>query len=362
MTTLKHSIVLLASALAAAAANGQSDDFRWGVNGHPYVQEGYRDVPVADQLDLVAELGADWYRCDWYQGRLEKSPESFDALVDEAERRGLRILPVIFPSTGSRSDATPERIRAESAKFARALVSRYRGRIAYWELDNELDLVAMVRRGETCRDGVVWKWGDPSGDRPEHYEESRYRKVEAELRGLYEGVRSADADALTIVDAAGWLHYGFFERLVNEDRVPFDILGWHWYSEMGDMTRVRGDLDVLERLRGYGKPIWITEINRRGGSMGGKEREQADYVTRAARQLRVQKGVKAFFIYELLDEPYFSPENPESHYGLVGIARGPNGGWRVGPKKQAFRDLREVIRETRNAAHRDQGPASQMRE
>ena len=227
------------------------------------------------------------------------------------------------------------------------LVGRYKGQITHWELSNEIDNYAMIHRGEKARDGKIWKWGDPAGNRPEDYEESRYRKAKAEIQGLYEGVKAADPGATTVVDTGGWLHYGFVERLVNEDHVPFDILAWHWYSAMGDMTHVQGKLDLVARLAGYGKPLWITEINRQGGSMNGGEREQADYVGKAAAQLRGNPAIAALFIYELLDEPYFGPHNIESYCGLVEVARNNHRGWQVVRKKQAFETFKCVIARSR---------------
>jgi len=336
-------------ALGASSPHCVSTAFHWGVNGHPNVQEGYCEVPIETQLDLAVQLGARWYRCDWDQARLERQPGVYDRLVAEAARRGIRILPIILPSTSCRSEVTLEEIRAASFEFARGLAEHYRGKITHWELDNELDGLTMVRKGETCRDGVLWQWGDPDGDKPEHYEETRYQKAKAELLGLYEGVKAAAPEAVTIIDTGGWLHYGFFERLLREDGVPFDVLGWHWYSEMGDITKVRGNFNLLEHLRGYGKPIWFTEINRREGSLGGKEQEQADYLSGAARQWRGSPGVEAFFVYELLDEPYFGTENPESHYGLVEVVKGPDGRWRVRRKKEAFQALRAVIAESEDS-------------
>ncbi len=49
------------------------------------------------------------------------------------------------------------------------------------------------------------------------------------------------------------------------------------------------------------------------------------------------------FVYELLDEPYFGPDNPESHYGLVELLRGSDGCWQVGRRKPAFGALRAAI-------------------
>ncbi|MEI7728789.1 MAG: glycosyl hydrolase [Verrucomicrobiota bacterium] len=312
--------------------------FQWGINGHTVSQEAYFHVPITTQLDLVSELGAGWYRMDWGAKTFQGSTARMDELVAEAGQRQIQLLPVLFASPGGRSkQATPEQIRAAATTYAQAVVSHYKGKITHWELSNELEAHAMIRKGETSRSGKLWKWdGDPDGSSPDHYEETRYQRAKAEILGLQEGVKAADPNARTIVDTAGWLHFGFIERLVREDRVPFDILAWHWYSEMGDLTKVQGKLNLVELLKGFGKPLWITEINRRDGSKGGKEAEQAEYVRKVATQLRATPGIEAVFFYELLDQPYFGKDNPESHYGLVEVVRGSDKKWQVKRKKEAF--------------------------
>lgn len=331
----------------------QPKTFHWGVNGHPAVQEGYTDVPIAAQLDLVAQLGARWYRCDWYQASFDSDPGHYDSLVREARRRGIRILPVIVPTINCRTDTTTEQIRAGCFEFAQAITARYRGRVTHWELDNELDLVALLRKGDSCPDGTVWAWDTPGGYDPYHYEETRYQRCRAELLGLGQGVKAADPQAHTLVNAAEWLHYGFFERLIREDKVPFDILAWHWYSEMGESTRAPGHkTNVHRKLLSYGKPIWITEISRRSGSMDDKEQEQAKYLASAARQFSKLPGVRALFAYELLDEPYLGADDPESYHGLVQIVRGLDGRWRIRRHKDAFHAYRQVTIQSKKVAKR----------
>jgi len=222
------------------------------------------------------------------------------------------------------------------------VAGRYKGRITHWELDNELDAYAMIRKGERCRSGRLWEWGDAEGSNPDDFNEARYQKAKAEILGLHEGIKAGDPDALTIVDTAGWLHYGFIERLVMEDKVPFDILSWHWYSECGEITNVQGRVNLVEYLKRFNKPLWITEINRRDGSKHGKEKDQADYVGSTARQLRANPGIGAFFVYELLDEPYFGAGG-ESDYGLVAVAKGGAGTWQVSRRKPAFEAFKSAI-------------------
>jgi hypothetical protein len=331
-------------AAATSSAPTAATRFVWGVSGHPFGQDSYRPsrgLSIAEQIALVRELGARWYRVDWDQKSVEPGQHDYDMLVNEAQKKKVRLLPILFASFAP--DATDAQVEEAAFRYGRAMARRYRGRVTHWELSNERDIDTMIRQGEKTRDGQEWTGGAPDGDKPEHYEESRYKKVKAQILGLSRGVKEGDPNAKTMVDTAGWLHYGFFERLVNEDKVPFDILAWHWYSEMGDPTRVRGTINVIEKLRSFGKPIWITEINRRGGSQNSSEDAQAQYLSEAARQARDTWGVAGFFAYELLDEPYFGNDNPESYYGLVSVARAANGRLSLQARKPAFSALRSVI-------------------
>ncbi|RYD35089.1 MAG: hypothetical protein EOP87_07965 [Verrucomicrobiaceae bacterium] len=139
------------------------------------------------------------------------------------------------------------------------------------------------------------------------------------------------------------MHYGFIERLKQDNAADFDILAWHWYSEMGDITAASDrKIDVIRLLKDrYGKPIWITEINRRDGSKGGMEREQAEYIAGPVAKLAAHPDVEAIFLYELLDEPYFG-ESGESDYGLVTVEKG-SGKWKPADRKPGFGALRKVI-------------------
>jgi len=325
------------------ASTAPAGGFQWGVNGHPVTQSAYFDVPLDAQVSLVAELGAGWYRVDLGAGAFAACTARFDGFLTEAGQRRIRILPVLSSSPGAGSDAaTPQQIQAAAFEFGRSVAGRYRGRITHWELGNELDIQALLRKGDRTRGGTPWQWGDPDGSRPEDYEEGRYQRAKAEILGLGEGVKAADPGAVTIVDTSGWLHFGFIERLVNEDHVPFDILAWHWYSEMGDITQVQGSLNLVDYLKRYGKPLWLTEVNRRNGSAGGAERELAEFVTQTVARLGANPGIAGLFIYELLDEPYFGDAG-ESHYGLVELARDGGGAWKVSKRKAAFDAYRSVI-------------------
>ena len=341
---LKTAVLLMATVVAADCSGLAGTNPQWGVNGHPFSQSGYFDVPLEAQIALVAESGATWYRVDVSSENFAASTARLDKLLEIAARRGIGLLPVLISSSGARSPTgTPEQIRASAFSFARAIVGRYKGRITHWELSNELDDYALIRKGDTTRKGILWQWGEPDGSSPDDFEEGRYQRAKAEILGLGDGMKAADPASVAIVDTAGWLHYGFIERLLAQDHVAFDVLAWHWYSEMGDISLVEGRLDLVAYLGRYDKPLWLTEVSRRGGSAGGKDAELADFMTRDLARMASNPGIGAVFVYELLDEPYFG-ENGESHYGLANLGRDAGGKWSVSSRKPAFGALAGVIR------------------
>jgi hypothetical protein len=151
-------------------------------------------------------------------------------------------------------------------------------------------------------------------------------------------VKAGDPAAFTVVNPAGWLHFGLVDRLVNEDYVtPFDVLSWHWYSHMGSITNVQGKRDMLEHLKCYKRPIWITEINLH--SPERKDEEMAEYIKPTVAELGRNPDIQCLFIYELLAQPYFC--GAEGNYGLVEMAD-ESGKWVIKDKKPAFNVCSEI--------------------
>ena len=319
-------------------ASALAEPVQWGINGHPLTQEGYWQVPLDDQLDLVKESGATWYRISFGFDGYRANTARFEEILRKAEKRNLRLLPVLMPPKGFHDGSKPlAQIQEESAAFGKEMAGRYKGRITHWELGNELDAYSMIKKGEKTLSGKEWKWdGAPDGKNPDDYETVRYERCREFFKSLQQGIKQADPEALTMIDTAGWLHYGFLQRLKDDGVNDYDILAWHWYSEMGPLTAASTDkIDIIKLLKdAHGKPIWLTEINRRDGSKGGKEKEQADYIGGPIGDLAKHPDIKAVFLYELLDEPYFG-ESGESHYGLAEISK-QSGKWKASGKKPAF--------------------------
>jgi Glycosyl hydrolase catalytic core len=338
-------ILILLTTISAAPVKEYK--FRWGLTGHPLSGQSYLDIGIPAQLDFLLELKVGWYRFALLQSVFEQRPEQIDLLVKEASKRNIKLLPILIADSLLEMKAEPpEKIHLLSKKFAKSVVKRYKHSFNEWQLDNELFSYALLRKGEKSMNGEIWRWGDPEGSKPEEYESIRFEQTKARIFGLFEGVKSADPEAVTIV-GDGWLHYGYLERLLGIGTLPFDKLSWHWYSEMGDITNVSTNvgrkLNLIDYLQRYRKPILITEMNRRNGSMYNNERAQAEYIDRDVKLLSRNPKIEGLFIYELLDEPYLGINNGESYYGLIKVSNGSMNKWKIERKKKSFMSYKRLI-------------------
>lgn len=326
------------------------EPFIFGVNGHPTNQESYKQVkvgtttegvPLLEQLDYIKNMGMTSYRVD-----VGVPSAQFDTLVSEAKKRDIFILPVIFPPVNLDNEPDLAKIEKISYDYALNFAEKYKNDIPVWELQNEMDNYTQLRKGDMVN-GQPWPYEVwmIDGNTKEQHEEGRSAKVAAMMKGLTNGVHKADPKLKTTINA-GWLHFGYIQRMV-EAGVNFDILSWHWYSNMGDITKVRGSFDLVAELSKFGKDIWITEGNRWGGDMENTGKEQAEYVEDIIEQMKNVPQIKAYYFYELLDEPYFGNTNPESHFGFYQMKKGDLGTWVVDKAKPAVDAVKNSIEKVR---------------
>lgn len=369
-TRLLLALITLRQHATAVVARGQLSPIAMGVNGHPFSQPNYMvgDVFVAsgsaagvsyeEQLDEVAALAPGdaapfFYRvdlnCGWLlgttsgnatQGAIAKA--ATQAFVRMAVARNLTVLPILFPDLGTvaYSDHAAVKAAAQASIRSCAAVLVELGVVTF-EIGQEWDNLALLPgRG---------------GDKPADYNQTVYTHLLAVLRGMSAGVRAACSTSQIRVrqceigvNNGGWIHWWWFEMLLH-DKLDFDFVAYHWYSEMGDMNSAGGE-DVWARLVSFGKDIWITELDRRGGSSARSpctnlicKMDQATYLTHEVELLvnlsrNASNQLKAIFVYELFDEPHQgnpypntcvtgnTSKNGESCYGLVSTS------WTPGPK------------------------------
>ena len=323
----------------SAYADGP-DPFIWGVVGHPAIRE-YLDLGPAAQLDLVQELGCNAYRVDVRDTAHPYDRSAGEIHIDEmlplAAARGIKLLPILFrPLDIWDAKQSPEDIYQASYNRGKAFAEKYRGKFDCIEIENEMDDKCIIRKTD----------GKSTADYDDAFPSQKFSRCIEVVRGLADGVRAGDPDVKRAVGTCGWYHYGFIDELLARGG-SFEILVVHWYSNSGSITR------AMQGWSRYGKPIWLTEMDRHEGSFDNAEEDQAKMVSLQAEEMRNLPGIDAIFVYELLDEPHLGPSNPESYYGLCSIKGGSSAAVSVASKKKAFTSYQEAIRRPANASPGD---------
>lgn len=329
--------------------NARKGRLQLGVNGHPLRPHGpysqAEGVSLDEQLTDIKNLGADWYRFDVGLPSTGQDFPGMDSLVKAAQEHGVQLLPVLFP-TIDRDHDTLAAIQQKSYDGAFRFVSRYKSSIHVYELSNEQDVYSAS--------------GAPNGDQVGDYDPRKFGIVAAMLRGLADGVRAADGNAMRIIDFAGWLHTGFFQ-LVEDQHIPYEIVGVHWYQNMGEIT-CPGQaypcparplhFNVIQRLEAitHGKPMWFTETNYSplpNLSVEANMQRKEQYLVPTLQRYQELANVYPFevvMIYELFDEPNVGGGAEQTQVGLMSVTRRADGKYVRGAPKPTYQSVQRMFK------------------
>ena len=322
-------------------ANLPPDDgsFRWGVQVRPFALNRYTDQLMAQQLDLAKELGVHFIRLDWHRDVKTQFNDAddfvwHDKVIDMANERGLHVILILEDLGVASNDLS---VTSKAATASQAIASHYKGRIKYYQLLNEVSGAALKGPSQ------------PGTDFVRDFDQTKYRQIRDLVKGIGTGIKRADPDAKLILSGQ-WTHTAMFEQLIK-DGVSFDIIGWNWFSDMGEdlngpviSESAHQKITLLDKLKGFGKELWLTELNFRPGQDGQDEPKQADYIKKVAERIFDYQTFKALFVFELMDQSEVLAKGGKSeYYGIVKFAKDAQGNWIIGGKKQAFDAYKQVI-------------------
>ncbi|MGI9527378.1 MAG: glycosyl hydrolase [Weeksellaceae bacterium] len=291
--------------------------FIWGVNGHPITNIDYVNTNLDQDIKLLKEHQFRAYRFDIRlneEGKVLQHAARFQELLQKASKENISIHPVILINLFlSDYKISQEEAYRRGYTQMKGFAKKYAEYLHYYTLGNEQDL-RLINKGS---DGVNIS----------DYDREKFRILASYLKGMYKGLKENDPSALAIINSAGWLHLGYYELLAQE-KVPYDILGYNWYSKNITYLSNFGQGDILKQLHDrFQKPIWLTEINAKRGSYDS-ETEQASMMKEYIESLHKQKYINAFFVYELYDQPGLIGQNwageKEAYYGIVRWEEEPN--------------------------------------
>ncbi|MFL5880094.1 MAG: hypothetical protein ACJ782_08365 [Actinomycetota bacterium] len=207
-------------------------------------------------LPQLRELGAGLVRVYFYWSQVEPEPDrwSFDAVdtfldqLDGSEEVWVTVCSSSRWATRQATDflpPSPAKDLEAYRRFVDRLVRHCRGRVRYWQCDNEPSNV-----------GLLW-----AGTAAEYV---------AQLKVMYQAVKDADPDALVVLGGAPFglpesppdsPDRQFFDVLLADGRDAFDLFDLHLY---GEASRIPADIETargLMRAVGYEKPLVAGEYN-----------------------------------------------------------------------------------------------------
>lgn len=303
LTKIKSVIICFLFLLRGADAQVGSETFVWGINGHPLTQHDYQRVSWNDQMSFLKDLRVHSYRFDVLlneEGGVRNETAFLDFLR-LLKANGQSAMPVLMFLGNDLKDSVS--IYQLAFNQGKNFGEKYGKLINVLEIGNELER-RILREGD--------------GTKASQYDLSKGSRLMFKLKGIADGLKSVNPLLKTSI-SLGWTHLYYLELLALY-KVDYDIIGYHWYSNMGDITNVRAPYgNILQKIKKkYNKTIWITEFNTYEGTRNTLFKKQENYILTSIQKILRQNIVEAFFIYELFDEPALKSNFPhEASYGLI---------------------------------------------
>lgn len=288
-------------------------NFVWGINGHPIMSRDYESAPLELQINLLKEHQIDFYRIDVntdLNGAISPTKQDrFNKLLNLSSANQIKILPVIRVYEHlEKANFNVSSTQAYQMGFdqAKGFVETYGSHFEYYELGNEMDI-------KTISESKL------RGKEISEYKLNELELIANYLKGMIVAIKDSKPSSKILINISGWLRWGFLDYMV-ENKVDFDILSYHWYSEGGlDIFDINNSqYDIYSTLvQKYNKPIWLTEINKLGGDINNTDREQAKMMDLYIQNLKNKPYIKGFFIYELFDQPLHWAGDKETNFGII---------------------------------------------
>ncbi len=308
-------------------------DITWGISVLTFPFPTYIESFTKTEVAEAKKLGITHVRVDY----IPFNPKATDNSVKVVNEAGLKVVLIIPP--GPNSIWTDKKLEDNTKKYVTEIVKRYKGKVAVYQVGTEMASVALLNNGS--KHGIDLK----------DYPADALKAATTWVKVANETLKKEDPGVLRMVNDQ-WVHTGFFDNYFKQGG-DFDILGWNWFSDMGtDMESVVIDAkakqtyELLDKLKSYNKPIWLTEVNRRLGSNDGNEKAQADYITTMAKYAINHKDViKGFFVFNLLEDQAAPKE--EKGYSIIKALDDNGQKQTITGHKPAFEAYQKVIKSSR---------------
>ena len=230
----------------------KQDRFHFGVCGHNPnhgICTGYPQHQVENHIRLAAKLGVKIYRVDFEMQNFDWT----DKLVSLAEQYGMEIMAIVYEADG----------------LAEQIAIRYKGRIRYYQVCNEIDCGTFK---------TIPGHPDADGREVSDFHLDKLADYAERVKAIIQELRRGDPEALLCINGT-WKHTGMIDYMLSQG-VDFDILGWDWYS---NMEAGYGIKNCIKDLLNYKKDIIFCETNIWPATH--EEKDRASYITSLMKEI-----------------------------------------------------------------------------
>ncbi|EKD57087.1 MAG: hypothetical protein ACD_58C00003G0001 [uncultured bacterium] len=304
-----------------SSASGK--DFNWGVTLDPYPYGEVDKNVLNANINRAKDLGVKWIRF----GILNYPADPFtqtDVVYNKIIENDFKVVISFQPDKNYDQFTDPYQTGYDQAY---SIASHYNN-VKYFQLGNE-----------PAASAIKYMW---SGIDEESFDSDKYNKVMLWLKGAAAGVKKANPKAKRII-TGNWLNIGFF-KMLNNDNLDYDIIGWDWHQKTADLTKVEDQgntYNLIDKLTKLNKQVWIMEAGILEGSVNG-EGKQAEYMINLARQVYQSKKFGGFFIFGLFDGQY-RYEGDNNNLGILKNSKNSHGKLGPGEPKKAYWVLKNYI-------------------
>ena len=199
------------------------------------------------EMDMLQEAGVGWFRSDLDFGTVFSgspsyfSPKVFENVLNSAEERELQLLGILT-WLGKYPWDDPN-----YASYIDTLAFHFNGRIRYWEMLNEVNLMPGIR------------------NLPENYVKS--------LQLVYDRLKDRSPQNQVVLSGLAEMQSNFFEELCKlKAQDYYDVMNFHSYFSPEELIPCLEKIARLMEHYDFRKPVWLTEC----GMSTCEEKETSD--------------------------------------------------------------------------------------
>lgn len=192
------------------------------------------DYEIRDrEMEMLQEVGMGWIRSDLDMGTAfgsptEFNPETFDTVLESADKTDLQLLGILT-WLGKYPWDDPD-----YHTFIDTLAFHFNGRIRYWELLNEVNLMPGIK------------------NLPEKYVKS--------LAVVYDRLKDRSPQNQVVLSGLADMQSNFYEELCKlKAQDYYDVMNFHSYIRPEELIHCFEKIAKLMEHYDFRKPVWLTE-------------------------------------------------------------------------------------------------------